>query len=224
MEIFLLYGPGEIAKRTAILKTKKQFTPASVTAIDFKEAGEKGLELSLVSRSLFESGSRLVVVENVPEKFDLGQVKQPEENLTLLLVAGNLKSTSVLLQSAKAAKVVLQSFEGEGERLVFPFLDALIERKPQTFVELEKLLSEHGGIYILTMVYYLLRRNLLPLPPSAFVQKKIKTQKSLYQEEDWVRLYRLTLETEFKIKSGALPEKEALVIFTEKVLSGQIEC
>lgn len=214
MKTVLLYGPGEIAKRQELSKIKNYFPSGAVTVINLKEAEEKDLQMALASRSLFENGPRLVTVENAPEKLDLKVFKSGEEGLVLLLVGGNLKSSSILLQSAKEMSARVNLFEGEGELLAFPYLDNLIERKTEAFVELEKLLAQYGGVYILTMIYYLLRRNLLPLPQSAFVQKKVKAQRGLYRDEDWPNLYQMTLQTEFKIKSGAVSEKEALVYLT----------
>jgi len=217
MKIILLYGPGEVGKRNEALRVRKQFSPEDITHLDLK-GGLKELELSLVSPSLFESGPRLIVAENTPETSDL-QKLNGGGNLTLLLLSGSLKAGSLLLESTKKLGGKITLFEGEKEVTAFPFLDALIEKRSQAFVELQKLLAGYGGMYVLSMIYYLLRRNLLPLPASIFMQQKVKSQKREYQLTDWVGMYRRVLETEFNIKSGFMTEELGLIFLTEKFLA-----
>ncbi len=215
MKIIVLYGVGEVGKRNEALKIRKQFSPDNTTQIDLKGAPLRELEMQLASPSLFITDSRLIVVENVPDSLDLQKISG-DSGLTLLIVANSPKAESTLLQSAKKSAAKLLLFEGEKELTAFPFLDALIEKKKVSFMELHKLMSEYGGIYTLTMVYYLLRRNLLPLPSSDFMRKKILSQKEKYSPQDWINLYRQTLETEFKIKSGLMTEDFGLDFLTEK--------
>lgn len=218
MKIILLYGPGEAGKRTEGLNIRKFFPREAISQIDLKQASLKDLENLILARPLFETGPRLIVAENVSEKTDLKGLRQGSE-LTLLLMAPSLKADSALLKSAKESGVKIILFEGEKEILAFPYLDYLIERKKQVFMELEKLLEVYGGMYILSMVYYLLRRNLLP-PASSFMQKKVQGQKLLYQPADWQALYKLALLTEFNIKSGVVPEKQGLISLTQAFISG----
>lgn len=215
MKIILFYGPGEIGKRNESLKIRKSFGEA-VKVIDLKQSGLPALEMELVSNSLFENGSKLVVAENPTDSLNMESLKG-DENITLLLLAGNLKSDSVLFKSAAKVKAKIIPFEGEKELSAFPFLDALIEGKKSAFLELEKLLEEYGGVYILTMVYYLLRRNFLP-QTSSFMQNKVKSQKEKYQESDWSKLYRMALETDAKLKSGLGSEKIILTDLVQKII------
>lgn len=224
MKIIVLYGPGEVGKRTEALKIRKQFSPEDITVVDSKQSSQDSVQNILQSTQLFSVGKRLVVYDNVSEKLDLSHLTSGEETLTLLILAASLRNDSMLLQSAKKVKAALMQFEGEREVSAFPFLDALIEKKKTCFLELEKLLDEYGGIYVLSMIFYLLRRNILPLPPSPFAQKKIMQQKKGYSFTDWKRLYQLTLETEFKIKSGLINERVGLtglaLSFTSDFLAG----
>lgn len=215
MKIIVLHGPGEIGKRSEVLKIKKQFSPENITQIDFKESGLKELEMQLVSPSLFDTSSRLVVVGNTPDSLDV-QTLGGEEATTLLLISGAPKSDSAILQSSKKLGAKIIAFEGEKELTVFPFLDALIEKRKTAFIELEKLIGEYGSIYVLTMIYYLLRRNLLPLPSGDFMRKKIISQKGKYDPKDWIFMYRQTLEMEFKIKSGLTTERSGLACLVDK--------
>lgn len=221
MKMILLHGPGEIGKRTESLRIRKQFSPDCVTLLDLKQDGQDRLEVALTLVPLFESSERLVVVENAPDKLDLSTLPRGGESLTLLLLSGSLKSTSTLLQSAQKIRAKIYSFEGEKELSVFPFLDCLLERKKETFSELKKLLSEYEWVYVLTMVYYGLRRNILPLPASSYARSKIETQKRKFKLEDFENLYRLTLETEFAIKMGKIPPDVGLTRLVQEFTGGE---
>lgn len=205
MKTVLLHGPGEMGKRAEGLRIRKQFTPDAIAVVDLKQDGVDKLEMALTAVSLFESGSRLVVAENAPDKLDLSSLPSGDGGLTLLLLSGSLKPTSTLWQSAQKLKAKIYSFAGEKELSVFPFLDCLLELKKGAFLELGKLLSEYEWVYVLTMVYYGLRRNILPLPSSSYARNKIEMQKRKFKLEDFTNLYRLTLETEFSIKMGKIP-------------------
>lgn len=221
MKIIVLYGSGETAKRNEALRLKKLFLKDDIFEIDLKSTSSNELQKVLISTPLFVSDQRLVLAENVPETIDLQKLKSKDDNLTLVLVASSLRLDSTFLKSAKLTGVKIYLFEGEKELTAFPFLDALIEQKKTAFIELKKLFSEYGGMYILAMIYYLLRRNILPLPKSLFIQGKIKTQKQKYRLQDFEFLYQLVLITEFKIKTGVMPEDLSLSYLTEKIISGK---
>lgn len=221
MKIALLHGPGEVGKRDELLKIRRHFNRELVTIIDLKQDDPGKLEEAILSQSLFDEGKRLISVENAPDKFDLQKLPQPKGEVFLAVSAASLTSDSVLLKSAQklAAKILL--FEGEKELSAFPFLDALLEKKPQAFQELEKLFLEYGWVYIITMIYYGLRRNFLPLPHSAFAQKKIKSQKNNFSSIQLEQLYKLVLSTEFSIKSGTTTEKAALIKVVQSFIGRQ---
>ncbi len=219
MRIILLYGAGEVSKRDALIKIKSKFDGDSIFTVDLKKESEKDLLDMISSTPLFVT-DRLIVVENAPTSLDISKLPQSESS-TLVLVAGSLIATSILLKTVKAASGQVTPFEGEKEVNAFNFLDALIEgRKQVAFLELDKLLKEHGGIYVLSMIYYLLRRNLLPLPKSDFMARKIQGQGSRVKGlgVDWSELYRKTLETEYKIKSGLIDEVMGLTTLTQSFM------
>jgi DNA polymerase III delta subunit len=217
MKIILLHGPGEVAKRNELLKIKKQFNSDNQAVIDLKQSDLNALHNLLMTTPLFDSGKRLIIIENAPVSLDLSEVSGGE-NLDLVVVAGSLPAASVLLKSAQKLSAKILVFEGEREISAFPFLDSLLEKKPAAFIHLNKLLEQYNEMYILSMVYYGLRRNILPLPASSFVQKKVIQQKKLYQDNDWIKLYQLTLLTEFEIKSGALTSGLALTKLVQQFI------
>jgi len=219
MKVTIFQGPGEVSKLNALQRLKQEFSKEAIFQIDLKSDSLVDLETTIVSQSLFEVNQKLVIVSNAPEKLDLEDLnKKAGDQVSLVLVTPILKASSEIFKSAKKINARVLTFEGEKELSAFTFLDFLIEQKPLVFVELEKLLKEYGGMYVLSMIYYLLRRNLLPLPASSFLQNKILMQKKKYQTKDWANLYLLTIQAEYGIKSGASPENIALYQLVGKVM------
>lgn len=210
MKIALLHGPGEVGKRNELIKIRSHFSQDQISTADLKDGDLSKVESLMIAQPLFEEGRRLIVVENVPEKLDFTSLSVSSDDLFVVIVAATVKSDSRLLKSASQMGAKIISFEGEKELSAFPFLDALLEKRKLAFEHLDQLLLEYGWMYVLTMIYYGLRRNLLPLPSPSFAQKKIKSQKQTFTLSDWESLYKNTLETEFKIKSGLVVEKVAL--------------
>ncbi len=219
MKILVLSGPGEVSKRTQMLKIKQQFSESSISTYDLSSDKLSEINLAISSQSLFSSSEKLIIAENSPDDIDLKKMVKQNNPATLLFLTKSTSQTSKLLFSAKEIKAKIINFEPEKETLVFPYLDDLIEGKKEAFLELEKLLSEYGGMYVLTMIYYLLRRNFLPSSKSTFMQKKIKSQKQKFTRSDWQRLYFMSLKSDFAIKSGSFPENIALIKLTEEFIS-----
>lgn len=216
--IHLLYGPGEVNKRNQLLKLKSAYPSEAIFNIDLKQEGLSNLQTLLRSEGLFVE-KRLVIAENCPDSLDLESLSKVNDQTELVLLAGNLTANSKLIKAASQIKAKVLSFGAEKEVSAFPYLDNLIERKSTAFIELDKLLREYGGIYVLSMIYYLLRRNLLPLPTSSFMKNRIKVQGTRYKVQDWERLYKTTLETEYKIKTGLVDEVNGLTRLTQDFLN-----
>lgn len=216
MNIFLLYGPGEVAKRSQLIKIKHQFDPASISVLDLQQVKQSELDNLLLSTPLF-SDQRLIVVENTQASFNLEDLDRLSSNdsSTIVFVSSALNSNSKLLITGQKLGARIIYFEGEKELSAFPYLDSLIEQKKEAFLELEKLRVEYGGMYIISMVYYLLRRNCLPLPTGSFIRQKIRSQKEKISPRDFQAFYKQTLEIEYKIKNGVLNEKLGLTKLTD---------
>ena len=222
MIIVVLHGAGEVSKRLYLSRLKAKYDAQSIEVVDFKQSSLQALNTLINSGSLF-SDKRLIVVENTPDSFNLGELTTGDDSVNLVLVAASPDSSKPLLKSAAEKKVVIMPFEGEKETSAFPFLDALLEGKKSAFVELEKLREEYGWVYVLTMIYYALRRNLLPLPSSGFMQKKVIAQKSRFEDKIWPKLYEKTLQTEYAIKSGLLYERLGLTKLVHFFMESQNE-
>lgn len=219
MKIVVLYGLGESKKREELLRIKQQFLPDVVSILDLSVKNISDVDLMLTSQSLFDASDKLIIIENTPDDLDLKKLVKINNPATLLFLALSPRANSKLLSSAKEINAKAINFEAEKEVSAFSYLDNLIEGKKEAFGELQKLLDEYGGMYVLSMIYYLLRRNLLPLPPSSFMQNKIKSQTQKISLKDWQEFYLLTLKTDFAIKSGTLPENIALTKLTQEFVS-----
>lgn len=216
MNIFLLYGPGEVAKRSQLIKIKHQFDPASISVLDLQQVKPVELDNLLLSTPLFFD-QRLIVVENTQASFDLEDFDRLSSNTssTIVFVSSALPTNSKLLITGRKLGCKIICFEEEKKLLAFPYLDSLIEQRQEVFLELEKLRVEYGGMYIISMIYYLLRRNALPLPAGSFIKQKIRRQKEKFSTSSLQAFYKQTLETEYKIKSGVLDERLGLTKLTD---------
>lgn len=206
----ILYGPGESAKRSYLINLKSQFEDNQT--IDLRINSIKELSQALISQSLFVSNKRLIIGENVPKNFDLSQIKLSDPDVTLALLT---PETTTLLKDAKNQGFQVLEFSGEKELTAFAYLDYLLEGKKEALSELYRLLEVYGGMYVLSMVYYALRRNLTPLPASSFAQNKIKKQRQRFSNQDFVQLYHETLATESAFKEGLIDEVGALTRLTQ---------
>ncbi len=201
MKISYLTGPGQVGKRDYLRRLKKKYSEDNIITIDLKTDSLEKLSVSLVSVSLFGDSNRLVVVENPPETLALGTPLPDDPNLFLVIL------TDSLTRLPKISTATVIAFEGDKETTAFGLIDAVLEgRKPAALIEVEKLLNQHGGIYLLSMIFYGLRRNLLPLPESLFTKNKIIRQKPNFQPESWAPMYNLVLQTDWKLKTGQVSE------------------
>lgn len=219
MKIIILSGPGEVNKRAEMSIIKQQFAQDAVSIYDLSLHKISDIDLALSTQSLFNATDKLIIIENTPDGIDLKKLVKKDNSATLLFLTATPKQTSPLLSSAREIKAKIINFEADKETTAFSYLDGLIEGKEDTFSELQKLLDGYGGMYVLSMIYYLLRRNLLPPPQSVFMQKKIKAQKQMLKMGDWQQLYLMTLKTDFAIKSGNLPESVAIIKLTQEFIS-----
>lgn len=219
MKILVLSGPGEVNKRAEMLQYKQKFSADAVYCFDLGSDKERDIDACLSSQSLFGALDKLIIIENTPDGFDLKKLVKKDNSSTLLFLASNPKKTSKLIVSANEINAKIINFEAEREVSAFVYLDALMEGKQEAFLEMQKLLNTYGGVYILSMICYLLRRNLLPLPTSGFMQNKIKSQKQNLQESDFEKLYLMIINADFAIKSDGIPENIVVTKLTQEFVN-----
>lgn len=211
--IYLFHGPGKLGMLNRISQIRKNFE-GEIREISGKAAWNE-IKLELQTTDLF-SDKRLVIVED-PTEIDLTSL--PDDLILILKFSKTLASNSVLLKNLPKG-VVVESFPEEKETSIFPLLDFLSEKNPKALLELESHLDEWGGQYVITMLFYMLRRFILPaknLPP--FVLRKMEVQRKNFSLEKIKYFYKEILETDFKIKQGLIEEKIGLYLLAEKFLA-----
>lgn len=207
----LLHGPAIKASRIKLQEFKSKFHPDNVIRFEKGEDTEVILT-NLQSISLF-AGERLVIVENPTD--DLQSKTFDSNSLMLILWFDHQVDT-------KKWPGFKELFFPEAKEIsVFPFLDNLVAKSNQAFLELDKLKKAGFEIpYFLTMVFYLLR-NLAVTPKNVpqFVKDKLQRQRKDFPREKITKLYKEILEIDFKIKSGLLDKSQAEFLLINKLLS-----
>lgn len=217
--IILIHGGGLAATSKKISEIKKSFDPLTVQEFSGKQTEFEQAIIGLSTGGLF-SEKRLVILEDFDEKVGLDKVPDADGLTVVFKTNKNLTVSSVLLKKAVLKKAQIFNFTEAGETSIFPFLDNLADKNPKALKQLEDYLDEWGGQYVLTMVFYMLRRMLQSpkkLPP--FIQQRIAKQKQNFSTERIAGLYNEGLETDYKIKNGLMEEKIGLTLFVNEVLS-----
>lgn len=194
MKVVLLHGPAINASRAKLSEIKNKFDLNNVLVFE-KGADEKDVSAAMQTTSLF-GDDKLIIWENPPENF--------------------FPTASVILwfdheiDTKKYPKAEVYFFPEAKEISVFPFLDFLGSKDKRAFLELEKLKKEYDSQYLITMILYLLR-NLIATPKGAkdFVKNKNARMRKNFSRDELINMYQFVLNTDFKIKSGLLEEKQA---------------
>lgn len=218
MNLIVLHGNGLVGISNRLLAIKKEFDKDSVQEISVKKV-EMGKVLAEISTPQLFSDKRLVILEDIEDKINVEQLPE-DDQLTLVLRFNKSipKNSSLLKQAVNKKAQVIELTEKE-ESNIFPFLDGLVEKKSNSLKELEVLYEQFGSQYILTMIYFQLRKLATSpknLPP--FVLKKIAAQKQNFNQAKLVKVYRKVLETDFKIKQGLLEERIGLTILAKSFI------
>jgi DNA polymerase III delta subunit len=216
--IILIHGTGLASISKKLSELKKDFDVLSIQEFSAKQIEFEQAVAQIATGGLFDE-KRLVVLEDFDEKIDFSKIPNDEGVVVVIKLVKNLAANSVLLKKATELRVQVFNFTEAGETNIFPFLDNLADKKEIAMKQLEDYLDEWGGQYVLTMIFYMLRRmvqNPKKLPP--FVQQKIAKQKQNFPLEKIKELYKAGLETDFKIKSGLMEERIGLTLFVDKIL------
>lgn len=211
MKPLLLHGPAKAASRKKLIELKQKFDQNDVVVY------EEGADLptilgSLSTQSLF-SEQRLIVIENPPENFVNYALCPIPYTLVLWF------DHEIEVKKWPGFEILL--FPESKEVSVFPFLDCLALSDKKAFLEADKLKKAGFDIfYFLTMTYYLLR-NLAATPQRApvFVKDKLQRQRKNFPKEKITKLYKDTLELEFKLKSGLVEKDQAEFLLINKFIS-----
>lgn len=217
MKLILIHGNALVAIQNKLREVKKKYDNFSILEFDAKQKSFSEILPEIGTGGLF-SEDRLIILQNF-EDIDLEKLN--DESLTVVLkYSKSLASNSKILKAAISKKAEIISLSEKDESSIFPFLDKLAEKNQTALKELESLFNQFGGQYLLTMCFYMLRRLVQTpknLPP--FVLKKIEKQKRNFPIEKIADLYKQSLETDYKIKSGLLEERIGLFLLVNKILN-----
>lgn len=218
MKIILVHGAGLGNGYKKIQQIKKEFT-GEVKEFRGKDIEYRDLEMEVMGgRGLF-SDKKLIILENLEKNFDLKKINEFADVTLVLFFTKNLTANNAYLKLARELKFDIYFFAETDEVSVFPFLDMLAEKKIGALSEFEKLYAKYGGQYILTMIFYQLRKFILtPKKLPDFVLKKINRQKQYFTNQRVKELYKYVLETDYKIKNGLIDEKLGITLVCQKFL------
>lgn len=218
-KLIILHGNGLVSKSNKLSQIKKDFDNLGIKQFNGEEVDFEKIIAEISTPSLF-SQERLIVLENFDEKIDLKKIPSDETLTVVIKFPKALNKLSSTLKEAQNLNAQIYLLTEQEENSIFPFLDTLADKNPKALSQLDKLLEDFGGQYILTMIFYMFRRLIVSskkLPE--FVIRKIESQKRNFTLEKIESLYKSALETDFKIKSGLIEEKMGLTMLCNKVLS-----
>lgn len=210
MPLTLFYGTDEVLLLQRLISIKQRFDALSIEEVESSSLDAEAIADLTRSQGLFAT-KRLMLFLNPKEDLELNNLTDDPALDIYFVVHKNLTIKSKLLDSLQKYRATIINFELRESNPIFKFLDLVIERKSAALKELDGLINDYGVQYLLTMLFFALRRLVLPVTSSSeYVRQKIAVQKKLYSLEQIGKLYDLTLETDFKIKSGLLEEKVAI--------------
>lgn len=217
--LILIYGNGLVGISRKVSEIRSKFDPLNTQEFVGKNLSFPQTITELSSGGLF-GGQRLVILEDFDEQIDLNRLPNDSSLTVVLVIKKSLTSASNLIKQASRVQAQTFNFTEAGETNIFPYLDLLAEKNPKALDHFDELLSEWGGQYLLTMIFYLLRRMVQnPKKSPTFVQQRITRQKQNFPLKKITELYRAGLETDFKIKSGVMEEKIAMTLLVNQFLT-----
>lgn len=219
MKVLLLHGVGIEALFKKLDQLKSEFQNLEIRQLIGKETNLKNLQVEVSSGLLF-SDQRLIIIESPDPTWDISEFKADEGVCLVFYAVKTIQERSNLVSSIKRLNGQILNFGERDEISIFPFLDLLVEQNPKVLEEFKKFYDQYGGQYILTMIYYQLRKLISPgknLPP--FVLKKIHKQRELFTEVKIKQLYKECLEYDFKLKSGLIDERLGMELLLQKFLT-----
>ena len=218
MPVYIYHGNGLSAISAAVSNIKKSFDRMAISEFNGKNQTLEEALMSVATPGLFVE-SRLIILDNYPEKIDISKLTDDVSTTVVFRFSKAIPANSVFLKEAFRKKFVIREFSEADETSIFPFLDLLGEKNSRALAGFEKLYSEYGSQYLLTMLYYFYKRMVAkPKKMPDFALKKLEKQKRNFSLEQIEQLWQQTLETDFKIKSGLIDDKLGLTLVIKSIL------
>lgn len=220
--IIVMHGDGLSSISEKISLYKKNFEPLAVSFISGKDFSFEEAVVKFSTPGLF-SEKRLIILEDFDSgsKFDLAKLPADMDLTVIFKFTKQLPQNSLLLKQATQVKAQLILLKEQDDKTIFPFLDALAEKKKrESYILFEENFGLFGGQYLLTMIFYLLRRLIMkPKSLPSFILQKVERQKRNFNKEKIREIYLSALETDFRIKSGLVEERIGLTLLLDKILA-----
>lgn len=215
----VIFGNGMSAISQKISSIKRAFDPLSIIEFDGDVTAWETAIATISTPQLF-SESRLVILENFEEDLDFEKLPL-DINLSIIIkISKNLNANSKVLKSAAKFKFTTVNLSEKEETQIFPFLDGLVGQNQKVLSQIPRIIADYGSQYLLTMIFYSLRRLVLPgqkLPD--FVAKKINEQRRNFDDQSIRRIYKSALLTDFKIKNGLIDDLIGLTLLSEAIVN-----
>lgn len=219
MNLIILHGNGLTGQINKLQDIKSRFDPLNIVEISGKESDFEKAVVNLSTSSLF-SQERLVILEDFEESLDISKLPSEPDLTIVVRFPKALHASSKLLKSASSLNSQIILVTETDENTIFPFLDKLSEKRPQALLELDPLLEQFGGQYVLTMVFYMFRRLIQkPKKLPEFILRKLELQRRNFDPKKIKALYHFALETDFKMKNGLIEEKLGLTLILNRILT-----
>lgn len=215
MKIYLIHGVGIGSSYDRLMQIKKDYSALEVKEIEGRDINKHQLLMELGGGQLF-TDRRLLIVNNLSLEVDL--LELPDDvNLTLVLYFNKTVSAGTkVYKSAEILKAHIINNTEREEVLIFPFLDKLAEGDESCLQDWERLYKQYGSQYVITMIFYLLRKFILaPKKMPSFALNRYNKQKEKFSLDRIKKLYIDLIEIDFKIKSGLIDERMAIFLYIE---------
>lgn len=219
MQLLILHGSGQAAIANYIHGVKKEFR-GLVEEIDGRQLSFDQALINLSNMSLFTE-RRVVILENFDDNIDLSRVPASDDLTVIIRFGKLLNPKSLVLKKATGVGVKVIVYAEKDKAQIFPFLDNIAERNKTALLQLDPLLDEFGGQYVLAMIFFMLRRIANPPKHTPFIAKKIAGQRKKINDAQICKLYRQAILTDFEIKNGWLSERLGLTLFVSSIISSE---
>ena len=220
MQIQIFHGDNHSVLLEKIREVVKQYESDSISRYSLKSESFDQVIIAL-STATFFAEKRVVIIEDADEKkVILDQIPNDPDLTVILFFPKELSGASKILKDAEYRKARIVSISQPQDKQIFSFLDLLAEKNTKAYAYFDSLYEKYGGAYLLTMIIFQLRRLVLPsslVPP--FLKQKIEQQQKNFSNEELIKFYYLTLDTEYKIKVGKVEEKTGLLLLISKIVS-----
>lgn len=219
MSLFLIHGSDTVSCESKLTQLKKELNSADTVFLNGEKMDWQDINFEVSSAPLF-SERRLMVLKDPKDNFLPEKIILPDNNFLVLFFSKELPVGSNFLSGDSSREMKIFKFSKFPDMSIFYFLDLLADGSGKALVELEKLYKNSSGQYIITMVFYLLRRLIIGVKSqSGFAQQKQKKQEQNFSREKIEDLYKTCLDIDFKIKIGELEEKFGLFFIVQKFLA-----